>query len=102
MHGFFVLSFSYYNYSSTFFQPVDKEKPYADDASLKEVKFQPTPVMSTYLTAVVVGQYDCVQDVTSNGVPVRVFTPVGKKETGRFALEVNNQYLVFGYIKTLS
>lgn len=44
--------------------------------------------MSTYLVAFVVGEYDCVSGKDSDGVHVCVYTPVGKKEQGRFALEV--------------
>jgi len=44
--------------------------------------------MSTYLVAVVVGEYDYIEGTTRDGVLVRVYTPVGKKDFGRFALEV--------------
>ncbi|XP_043289378.1 puromycin-sensitive aminopeptidase isoform X2 [Venturia canescens] len=51
------------------------------------LKFQRTPIMSTYLVAVVVGEFDYVEDKTSDGVLVRVYTPKTKEEQGRFALE---------------
>lgn len=54
-----------------------------------EVKFARTPVMSTYLVAFVVGEYDFVEARSLDGVLVRVYTPVGKAEQGKFALEVN-------------
>lgn len=55
-----------------------------------EVKFAfSTPVMSTYLVAFVVGEYDFVETRSKDGVCVRVYTPVGKAEQGKFALEVN-------------
>lgn len=54
-----------------------------------EVKFARTPVMSTYLVAFVVGEYDFVETRSKDGVCVRVYTPVGKAEQGKFALEVN-------------
>lgn len=44
--------------------------------------------MSTYLVAMVVGEFDYIEDVTSDGIKVRVYTPVGKQEQGQFALEV--------------
>lgn len=51
--------------------------------------------MSTYLVAVVVGEYDYIEDVSKDGVLVRVYTPVGKKEQGRFALEVATKVLPY-------
>ena len=44
--------------------------------------------MSTYLLAFVVGEYDYVEDRDKNNILVRVYTPLGKKELGKFALEV--------------
>lgn len=52
------------------------------------LKFQKTPIMSTYLVAVVVGDFDYVEDKDSDGVLIRVYTPIGKSEQGKFALEV--------------
>lgn len=54
----------------------------------RTVKFASTPIMSTYLVAVVVGQFDFIEDTSTDGVKVRVYTPVGKQELGRFALHV--------------
>lgn len=58
------------------------------DDGLQLIKFDSTPIMSTYLVAVVVGEYDYVEGKSNDGVLVRVYTPVGKKEQGNFALEV--------------
>jgi len=68
--------------------PVTGEKDYEGNAALRTIQFQRTPIMSTYLLAMVVGEYDYVEGKDSNGVLVRVYTPVGKKEQGTFALEV--------------
>ena len=65
-----------------------KEDAFESDANLKVVKYDRTPIMSTYLLAYVIGEYDYVEDTDSDGVKVRVYTPVGKKEQGQFALEV--------------
>ncbi|XP_028674237.1 puromycin-sensitive aminopeptidase [Erpetoichthys calabaricus] len=70
-------------------------KPYVEDDSLVEVKFARTPIMSTYLVAFVVGEYDFVEGKSSDGVLVRVYTPVGKAEQGKFALEVATKTLPF-------
>jgi len=59
------------------------------------LKFQKTPIMSTYLVAVVVGDFDYVEDKDSDGVLVRVYTPIGKSEQGKFALEVAKSALPY-------
>jgi puromycin-sensitive aminopeptidase len=51
--------------------------------------------MSTYLLAFIVGEYDYVEDKDRNGVLIRVYTPLGKKELGRFALEVFILFVAF-------
>ena len=47
--------------------------------------------MSTYLVAFVIGAYDYVETHDANGVLIRVYTPVGKKEQGLFALKVSKK-----------
>ena len=47
--------------------------------------------MSVYLLAFIVGEFDFVEEKDSNGVLVRVYTPVGKAEQGRFALDVSGR-----------
>uniref|UniRef100_A0A8C5QIY1 Aminopeptidase n=1 Tax=Leptobrachium leishanense TaxID=445787 RepID=A0A8C5QIY1_9ANUR len=74
---------------------VVERKPYPDDESFAEVKFARTPVMSTYLVAFVVGEYDFVETRSADGILVRVYTPVGKAEQGKFALEVAAKTLPF-------
>ena len=69
-----------------------KEDALESDANLKVVKYDRTPIMSTYLLAYVIGEYDYVEDTDSDGVKVRVYTPVGKKEQGQFALEVSKGF----------
>lgn len=59
------------------------------------MKFARTPVMSTYLVAFVVGDFDYVEDTSSDGILVRVYTPCGKKEQGRFALYVATKVLPY-------
>lgn len=59
---------------------------------MKVVSFERTPIMSTYLLAFVVGEFDYVEDRDSDNVLIRVYTPKGKKEQGQFALEVKFVY----------
>jgi aminopeptidase N len=51
------------------FQPVVSEEP--QQGNLRVVKFERTPIMSTYLVAVVVGEFDYVEDVSS-----KLFNPL--------------------------
>eukprot|EP01105_Mastigella_eilhardi_P026278 TRINITY_DN7505_c0_g1_i1.p1 TRINITY_DN7505_c0_g1~~TRINITY_DN7505_c0_g1_i1.p1 ORF type:complete len:898 (-),score=185.69 TRINITY_DN7505_c0_g1_i1:55-2424(-) len=52
----------------------------------RQVSFAPTPKMSTYLVAFAVGNFDYLEATTAEGVLVRVYTPTGKAQQGRFAL----------------
>jgi len=54
----------------------------------KKIQFMETPKMSTYLLAYCIGEFDFVQDKTKAGVLIRVYTPPGKSEEGKFALSV--------------
>ncbi|XP_078280972.1 puromycin-sensitive aminopeptidase [Rhinoraja longicauda] len=74
---------------------VTERNPYPDDDDLVEVKFAKSPIMSTYLVAFVVGEYDFVEAKSSDGILVRVYTPIGKAEQGKFALEVAVKTLPF-------
>jgi len=65
---------------------LDKDKP-NDSAKLTELVYLDTPLMSTYLVAFCVGEFDFLQSQTSSGVLLRVYTPPGNSETGRFALD---------------
>ena len=62
---------------------------------LKKFVFDRTPKMSTYLLAFVVGEYDFIEANDSNGVLIRVYTPLGQKHFGQFALDVALKTLPF-------
>jgi puromycin-sensitive aminopeptidase len=54
------------------------------------VRFGESPVMSTYLLAVVVGEFECRESrARDDAVVVRVYTPRGKTEQGQFALDTS-------------
>ncbi|KAH9092558.1 hypothetical protein Ae201684P_008232 [Aphanomyces euteiches] len=57
--------------------------------------FAESPVMSTYLVALVVGEFDCVSDYTDEGVLVNIYCPLGKADQGKFALSVATKSLSF-------
>ena len=67
----------------------------ATDGALVTHTFDKSPVMSSYLYAWVVGEFDHLEDKTADGTVVRVYTPVGKKEQGKFALECAMRILPF-------
>jgi aminopeptidase N/puromycin-sensitive aminopeptidase len=50
------------------------------------VKFATTAKMSSYLAALVVGNFEYVEGAV-DGIPIRVYSTPGKKEMGRFALD---------------
>ncbi|CAG4947451.1 unnamed protein product [Parnassius apollo] len=72
--------------------PMKEEKAIGEK---KLIHFDTTPIMSTYLVAVVVGEYDYVEKKSQDGVLVRVYTPVGKSKQGLFALEVAARVLPY-------
>jgi aminopeptidase N len=51
------------------------------------VRFATTAKMSSYLAALVVGNFEYVEG-EADGIPIRVYTTTGKKEMGRFAVEI--------------
>ena len=67
----------------------------AVSATKRRYKFADTPIMSTYLVAWCVGEFDFIQDQSSRGVVIRVYTPPGKVEQGRFALDAACKTLDF-------
>lgn len=64
------------------------EDEYKEDANWKVIKYDTTPIMSTYLLAFVIGEFDFIEDHSSRGIPVRVYAPKGKSYRGQFALNV--------------
>jgi len=75
--------------------PLMEQRPVAGEGALTDCLFETTPSMSTYLLAFCVGEFESVEEVTAEGVVVRVHTPPGLREQGRFALGVASQALSF-------
>ena len=73
--------------------PVESEKDNGNGT--KTVHFQRTPIMSTYLLAFIVGEFDFVTKKNEHGVQVSVYTPPGKSEQARFALDMGAWCLDF-------
>ncbi|KAI0461984.1 hypothetical protein LJB42_004589 [Komagataella kurtzmanii] len=80
---------------------LDDGKKFATDSrELKVVQFEKTVVMSTYLLVWAIGEFECLEAFTDrsyNGskVPIRVYTAIGNKEQGRFALETSTKVVDF-------
>jgi puromycin-sensitive aminopeptidase len=64
-------------------------------AGYKVVTFAPTPRMSTYLLAFIIGEFEYVEGYTKNKTQVRVFTTEGKSHQAKFALDVAIRCLDF-------
>jgi aminopeptidase N len=56
------------------------------------VKFASTAKMSSYLVAVVVGDFEYLEGV-ADGIPIRVYSTPGKKQLGAFALQAAENVL---------
>lgn len=72
--------------------PANKEVMEGDN---RVTTYDRTPIMSTYLLAFIVGEFDYVEARDKNNVLIRVYTPVGKKNQGEFALDVAVKTLPF-------
>src|SRR5450755_1578111 len=59
------------------------------------VKFATTAKISSYLAALVVGNFEYIEG-SADGIPIRIYSTPGKKEMGKFALEAS-EYVV-GYM----
>jgi len=58
------------------------------------VRFATSPKMSSYLAALVVGNFEYIEG-EADGIPIRVYTTPGKKEMGKFALETAEHVLSY-------
>jgi len=62
---------------------------------LKQVLFEDTMVMSTYLVAFIVGPFEATDPVDVGGVPLRIVHPIGKGHLTGYALEAGAFALKF-------
>ncbi|HTU43184.1 MAG TPA: M1 family metallopeptidase [Candidatus Aquilonibacter sp.] len=58
------------------------------------VTFAASPKMSSYLAALVVGDFEYIEG-QADGIPIRVWTTPGKKQMGQFALETAEHVLSY-------
>jgi aminopeptidase N len=71
--------------------PIESEKKTAEG---KEVRFAPTPPMSSYLNVFVAGELDLIESRVGP-TQIRVIATKGKAEMGRYALEATAQILQY-------
>lgn len=62
------------------------------DKSKHTIHFATTPKMSSYLLAIAVGNFEYVEG-SADGIPIRIYTPPGKKQMATFALETSERCL---------
>ncbi len=72
--------------------PIEREHRLGN--GLKEVKFARTPPMASYLVVLVSGELEELKG-EAEGVQIRIITTEGKKEQGRYALEVTKKVLAY-------
>jgi len=56
------------------------------------VRFATTARMSSYLGALIIGNFEYIEG-EADGIPIRIYSTPGKKEMGKFALEVAREVL---------
>jgi aminopeptidase N len=71
--------------------PIESEK---ETAAGKEVRFAPTPPMSSYLNVFVAGELDYIESQVGS-TQIRVIATKGKAELGRYALDASAQILKY-------
>jgi puromycin-sensitive aminopeptidase len=64
-------------------------------AGYKVINFAPSPRMSTYLLAFIIGEFEFLEGKTKHGVRIRVYTTPGKKHQAKFALDAAIKCLDF-------
>ncbi len=73
--------------------PIVEEAAEADGR--KRLRFDETPIMSTYLLAFIIGDLKCVEQEAEDGTLIRIWATAGKEEQGRFALETSIRLLKY-------
>lgn len=69
-------------------QPVKEETQHETNDNLKVYKYETTPKMSSYLVAMVIGDFEHIEKTNQSGTLVRVFAPCGQKNNGEYSLNL--------------
>jgi len=67
---------------------------YESGTTKHTLKFSPSPIMSSYLVALAVGQFQCLEGVADE-IPIRVCGPPEEIEQGHYALETAKYFLQY-------
>lgn len=80
-----------------FFGPILAVETKKSVQGLKKITYlyEKSPIMSSYLVAWVIGEFDYVEDKTNRSILCRVYTPLRQKNKGLFALQVCIKCLEF-------
>ena len=80
------------NWTAVSNMPIESERKIAADR--KEVRFAPTPSMSSYLNVFVAGELDTIETKAA-GTQLRLVATKGKADSARYALESTKQILEY-------
>ncbi len=74
---------------------IDETKDEEDPIAYRVCHFDKSPIMSTYLVAIIVGEFEACETKSKEGIMVRVWTQVGKTEQGQFSLECSSRAITY-------
>lgn len=89
----FTISFSIPSHLTAISNTIDTVTP--EKGGYKTVSFSPTPKMSPYVLAFIVGEFEYIEKKTASDVTVRVFVTPGKKSQAEFVLDTAAKMLSF-------
>ncbi|EFJ08883.1 hypothetical protein SELMODRAFT_447892 [Selaginella moellendorffii] len=61
----------------------------------KMVEFQESPLMSTYITAIAIGEFEHLEGVSDDGIPARVYTRSEQLQKAKFGFDIMLKVLPF-------
>ncbi len=61
----------------------------------KTVWFEKTPIMSTYILALIVGKINCIEKIAKSGTLIRIWSTEGLEDKGEYALDVAIEILEY-------